>query len=197
MASLWGEAMNKTVCLWAITALSCLFSSASYADLLWLPPNQIEITDSPGRSDYTIWKKQGTVAPLPIGEEIDYSDPSYPTRQRCAYPIRGAGSGSGDNGRRVVVLARVDWCPTIKGWIATGVGDCSGSDGGSSSGLTPDPTRCTAATRDRFAVCWDGKREKNTYGEKHGAPAYPWCTYKTVTSCAGGSNPGRIFRCSP
>jgi hypothetical protein len=86
---------------------------------------------------------------------------------------------------------------TPSGWQDAGSGDCSGDDEASTSGPVPDPGLCTPDRAGKAAVCWDGKTFINKYGESHGAPDYPWCTYKSTGDCGGGSNTGRLYYCRP
>lgn len=83
------------------------------------------------------------------------------------------------------------------GWQRAGSGDCPGQDEASSSGAVPDPAMCTTERAGKAAVCWDGSTYLNKYGETHGAPGYPWCTYKSTGSCGGGENTGALYYCRP
>jgi len=80
-------------------------------------------------------------------------------------------------------------------WEAHDVSDCSGDDIGTSSGADRPTASCSASNLGQVAIGWDGWVFKNAYGESHGAPAYPWCTYKSAPQCGGGHNPGRMYIC--
>jgi hypothetical protein len=92
------------------------------------------------------------------------------------------------------------WQPGNSGtgyhWAFAGSGDCGGHDIDCSPGGTPQSSKCSGGNV--VAVCWNGAR--NPYyppGMNCGGDSAHWCTYKSVSQCSGGSNPGALYYCRP
>lgn len=114
----------------------------------------------------------------------DYSNRNSPGVAFCTYKtVDRPQCGGGANLGRAYTPVAVD-----SGWVAKGVGDCTGMDVTATYGSsTPDAKYINPNT---IAVCWDGKQYNNQ--TMLGAS---FCTYKSVTQqqCSGGANPGVIY----
>jgi hypothetical protein len=192
-----GDMLKLLKLLVILCGVACVMPPAPARSAITYDPRGMIILTGP---DYVRWRS-GVRVVVRVGQEVDYAAPGYPMRDRCAFQISGGGSGSGDDQRnqRAVVLARLDWCNPAAGphWEDNGVTDCSGGDVGQTGGMPPPAAGCTAGNIGQIAVCWDGNRYRNTFGEANGAPPYPWCTYKSVRSCTGGHNLGQSYVCKP
>jgi hypothetical protein len=96
--------MNR-ILMASIASLVTFGASTAFGDISYQrSPSLIHLTGS----DYWAYKRSGVVQPVFIGSELDERGN---TINLCAYQSGGSGSGYGDNGREVYVLARVDRCP--------------------------------------------------------------------------------------
>lgn len=72
-------------------------------------------------------------------------------------------------------------------WVQVNNSDCTGHDVSETNGPSPDPLILTRYPNAKVAICWDGVTIKH----RHRGGAF--CTYKTVSPCSGGSNPGKMY----